>query len=100
MMSSKSRFNQAGICPLNAFVAERLESRRLLSAGSLDPFFGNGGIDSVYIGSNSSGTLNKAVVALPDGRAYLAGGGLGDLALARITFDGEPDPTFGNGGVV
>lgn len=76
-------------------VVEMLEPRRLLSAGDLDAFYGNGGIASIM-----GGTVAKAVVSLPDGRAYVAGGGLQDVTLARVWFDGAPDRTFGTDGVV
>ncbi len=82
------------------FFSEPLEPRRLLAAGDLDLFYGNAGVESVPVGDNSSGTLAHAVVALPDGRAYVGGYGLNDVTLARLMFDGSPDPTFGAGGVV
>ena len=78
---------------------ERLEPRRLLSVGTLDPHYGAGGIAAfTYI--QGAGGSAVALAATPDGRAYVAGHSADLWGLARLTFDGQLDPTFGNGGVV
>jgi uncharacterized delta-60 repeat protein len=73
---------------------EALEARRLLSAGQLDPTFGNGGVvlDNTHPGAN-------AVVVQSDGKVVEAGlanyGGQAVLSLARFNANGTPDTTFG-----
>src|SRR5262245_49687801 len=78
---------------------ERLEDRRLLSAGALDPTFGSGG----KVTTDFGGVLDQAasVVIQPDGKVVAAGvGGFVDFALARYNANGTLDPTFGSGGKV
>ncbi len=74
-------------------IVERLEDRRLLSAGVLDKSFGdNGAADAEAFGPNQS--LQGAVI-LPNGKfvAFDAG-----LDLARFNADGSLDRSFGNNG--
>src|SRR3954469_22958235 len=78
-------------------LAQSLEPRCLLSIGELDPSYGEGGIARVEFNPHSGG-IATAVEALPDGRAYVAAWDSLDFSLARLTFDGDLDPTFGTGG--
>src|SRR5947209_4364554 len=85
----------------DAFPIERLESRQLLSAGQLDPLFGNDGVAQL---SGVSG-LFEAVKSLPSGKILAAGTAKGSdgkfsLLLARFNSDGKLDSTFGSGGDV
>ena len=86
---------------------ELLESRRLLSAGALDPSFSLDGkaTNPLRIGlGNDVHTLFAADVAVQtDGKTVVAGslqredfGGQSDFAVARFNFDGTIDKTFGD----
>lgn len=79
---------------------------RLLSAGTLDPSFGTGGVTTIDLGAEDEG---NALLLQPDGRIVVAGTAgaspetLGEdvFAVLRLTADGHLDPTFGDsGGVV
>jgi uncharacterized delta-60 repeat protein len=72
---------------------EALEDRCLLSAGALDPTFGNGGkaLASPYLSGIS------AVLLQPDGK-IVVGGGSGNMTLLRYNADGTLDTTFGGSG--
>src|SRR4051812_29195448 len=80
---------------------ERLERRRLLSAGDLDPTFGHGGFGSVSLGDV---TVQK-MLAQPDGKILVRGytarfNGEQDLlvpTLVRLNPDGSRDKSFGGG---
>ncbi|GIK39657.1 MAG: hypothetical protein BroJett011_34900 [Chloroflexota bacterium] len=67
--------------------------------GDLDPTFGNDGVVTTTIGSQSFG---RAVVLQPDGKIVVAGysGGSQAFALARYNSNGNLDDAFGNGGIV
>jgi uncharacterized delta-60 repeat protein len=69
-------------------------------AGALDPGYGNGGRVVLPVGDNAEAT---AFALQPDDRALLGGvaifGGEERFAIARLTPQGTPDGTFGNGGV-
>jgi uncharacterized delta-60 repeat protein len=92
---------------------ERLETRALLSAGSLDPSFGTGGeVTTDFLQTDGFSAYNfvKQAAAQPDGRVVVAGptsvdsadwiDDLSDFALARYNTDGSLDATFGTGGRV
>ena len=83
---------------------ETLESRRLLSAGSLDPFFGDGG--RVLLGSGKNPERIDQILPMSDGRTLAVGQlnpdgqfpSLPSLVLARFNADGSLDASFnGNG---
>jgi uncharacterized delta-60 repeat protein len=82
-------------------VAEPLESRRLLSAGDLDPTFGTAGVTSV--GFTHGGFDGPIALDYANGKTVVAGGfqdaGAGPRSgfLARLDAAGKPDPTFGGG---
>ena len=71
--------------------------------GALDPTFGAGGLVTHNLGRSIDDGGN-AVAIQGDGRIVAVGytwNGLDpDFAVARFTPDGQPDPTFGSGGVV
>jgi uncharacterized delta-60 repeat protein len=76
---------------------ESLEIRQLLSAGQLDPTFGNGGIVVTDQGlSNASGIMVQG-----DGKILMTafGDGPSGTHLARYNADGSLDSSFGNNGV-
>ena len=85
--------------------AERLESRTLLSAGSLDPTFDGDGVVLTPFHANVAllGELRKVAV-LPNGRIVAAGDtAYGEpyfATVARYHADGSPDLSFGTGGKV
>jgi uncharacterized delta-60 repeat protein len=84
---------------------EALEDRCLLSAGAIDPTFGNGGVVTTSL-SNSpyiSDTAH-AVLIQPNGKIVDAGttisGSSTVMGLARYNANGTLDSTFGKGGIV
>ena len=98
--------------------ADALEGRLLLTAGDLDPTFGNGGsvLTSPRVESQSAGYSNDAafggVEVQPDGKILVAGSSskttgtwpfsttTNDWGVVRLTPSGALDPTFGTGGRV
>ena len=64
--------------------------------GTLDPSRGTTGVGVTR--SAAAGPW-RALVAQPDGKVLVAGGGAG-LDVARFLADGTPDPSFGSGGSV
>src|SRR6516165_6968009 len=79
---------------------EALEDRCQLSAGALDPTFGNGGIvtTSTY---NGAPVGNVAIQA--DGKVLATSTpnnsrGIEEAAVTRFNSDGSLDTSFGNGG--
>src|SRR5262245_7706758 len=85
---------------------ERLDDRRLPSAGALDPTFGKGaGYVATSVGEYGSGA--EAVLIQPDGKILAAGSadlGTKDavppevFAVVRYQADGSLDTSFGTGG--
>ena len=69
---------------------ESLESRRLLTAGQLDPTFGNGGVVR-----DVSLPVASDVVVQPDGKVVEAAQFFGHISVARFNADGSPDKSFG-----
>ena len=79
---------------------ERLEPRRLLTAGQLDPSFGSDG--SVFAGNYPDFSIS-AIAVQPDGKVLAAGnGGTNNTStsIERFNVDGSLDPSFGTGGKV
>ena len=77
---------------------------RLNPDGSPDQSFGSGGIVRTPIGNPSLGDESLAV-ALDGGRIVVGGDadsgtGAGDFAVVRYLSEGQPDPSFGSGGIV
>src|SRR5712691_1227384 len=81
---------------------ESLESRCLLSAGSLDTSFDTDGIVTTPFGTSADEA--RAVAVQSDGKIVVAGratiGSTFDFALARYNADGSLDTSFGTGGKV
>jgi uncharacterized delta-60 repeat protein len=75
---------------------ERLETRTLLSAGALDPTFGNGGLVTTPI-LGSLDSIAQAMAVQPDGKVVVAGTSNGSV-VTRYNTDGTLDATFGTGG--
>lgn len=69
---------------------------RYNSDGSLDTSFGNGGLVSTDLGTQSDDA--RALAIQPDGRIILAGTAGEDIAVARYMPNGSLDPTFGSAG--
>ena len=83
---------------------ESLEPRLLLSAGSLDPSFGNGGELAVQFPTGQSITVVNDSLVQPDGKILVVGEANDptgpsktDFAIARLNPDGTPDAGFNNG---
>jgi uncharacterized delta-60 repeat protein len=72
---------------------------RLNSDGSLDTTYGNGGLRLLPPGSPFA--TARAITRLADGKLMVIGETREkDVVLARFDANGEPDGSFGNGGVV
>jgi uncharacterized delta-60 repeat protein len=80
---------------------ELLEDRCLLSAGQLDPTFGNGGLVTTDVPGATNDYAADITVTQPDGKIVVVGTisvvNTG-LAVARYNADGSLDTTFGSGG--
>jgi uncharacterized delta-60 repeat protein len=70
---------------------------RYRGGGKFDPSFGTQGKVTTDFGGADVAT---AVLRLPDGRFVVVGGTGQDFAVARYTFKGDPDMTFGTQGKV
>jgi uncharacterized delta-60 repeat protein len=79
------------------FASEKLEPRRLLSAGDLDLAFGTGGVTAI----EPAGLRAGSVAVLPDDRIVVLATDPADvnspLVVRRYTSGGEVDTTFGGG---
>src|SRR5258707_769467 len=75
---------------------EALEERRLLTDGSLDTTFGNGGKVITALGTDA---VPSDLVLGPDGAILVAGQSDNQVALVRYNADGSLDGGFGSGGV-
>jgi uncharacterized delta-60 repeat protein len=75
---------------------EVLESRRMLSAGALDPSFNGDGEATANFGGEVTVNANDLAVQT-DGKTVVVGGSSAlDFAVARFNIDGTPDTTFGS----
>src|SRR3954451_18221047 len=74
---------------------EPLERRQLMSAGALDPTFGQGGTAATPFGFFP---LDMALQA--DGKSVVIGTKDHHWQVARLNADGSADQTFGGGGLV
>lgn len=80
--------------------AGRIATARFLPSGRLDPSFGDGGAVGAAVTGAPLGEQGERVLRYPDGRLLVGtGSGLGG-ALLRYLPDGQPDPSFGSGGVL
>ena len=80
---------------------EMLEDRTLLSAGALDPTFGDGGVVSDPSTLFSPFNWNSVLAVQSDGRILEAISTPGcAFEIVRENTDGSPDATFGTGGAV
>ena len=71
---------------------EALECRTLLSAGDLDPTFGNNGVVLLP----AAGYLAFASTVQSDGKIVIVGS---NFFVERLNPDGSPDTSFGSGGI-
>jgi uncharacterized delta-60 repeat protein len=76
----------------------RLVVVRLLPNGSLDPQFGTDGTQ-LLPGATMGSETGRAIALEDDGRIVVAGTRGEQVLLARLTADGNPDASFGTGGV-
>src|SRR5213078_3184809 len=87
------------------FAPEPLESRRLLSAGDLDPSFGVGGRVERRLSDFDNAEYEDGIL-LSDDKILLAGGAasggeglfIDSYLLSRFNADGTPDTSFGDHG--
>jgi len=80
---------------------EPLESRRLLSAGDLDPSFaGDGTVTMDMPGAGALSDAANAVAVQNDGKLVVAASSGGHMTVLRYLADGSLDPSFGVGGTV
>src|SRR5262249_12135399 len=86
---------------------EPLEDRTLLTAGALDPTFGDGGLVTTDFRSITRDNPADLVVVQPDGKIVVAGSffpndfsATPEFALVRYNADGTLDSTFGTEGRV
>src|SRR5262245_24339615 len=78
---------------------EQLEDRTLLSAGALDPTFGDGGrLATSFVGASRDEAWDMAVQA--DGKIVAVGTSSGSFAVTRYNPGGTLDAGFGSGGQV
>ena len=81
--------------------SEGFSVARLLSNGSPDPSWGEGGVVTTHLGKFASAF---DVAVQPDGKIVVVGEAPGakneDFAIVRYLSNGELDPSFGEGGIV
>jgi uncharacterized delta-60 repeat protein len=77
---------------------DRLEARRLLSAGDPDLSFG-GGDGRVLTDFAGRADAAAAVAVQADAKLVVAGTSAGDVAVSRYRADGSPDTTFSGDGL-
>ncbi len=79
---------------------EPLEQRHLLTAGALDPTFGDGGIVTTDIGySGDDNAFDVATLSQGDGKLLVAGETDRGMTVVRYNADGTLDGTFGDAGI-
>jgi uncharacterized delta-60 repeat protein len=71
---------------------------RLSANGAKDPSFGANGEKTLIVGGVNGGSA-AAIIALPSGAIFAAGGGLQGTTLVSLAANGAPDPSFGTGGI-
>lgn len=81
------------------YISGTIVLARYASDGTIDPFFGNGGILTTTMPSHS---WEDEAVLQGDGKIVVIGGAAdtNSFVLVRYTNNGDLDPTFGNSGVV
>ena len=109
-VDTADRINVAGEGDNSTTGPRQLVAGRLLGDGSGDPGFGNGGwyVTGFTYGGDARGAGDGTTLAIDgSGRVLFSGAmnlgptsGAGeDIAVVRLGTDGQPDSTFGNGGV-
>jgi uncharacterized delta-60 repeat protein len=106
-VSGKAGMRSTSAAAVLRWSVEALEARTLLSVGSPDPTFGQGGQVTVQFPGPAVLTSVRDSAVQADGKVVIAGraadaaGGAGasDFAIARLNADGSVDTTFGAGGV-
>jgi uncharacterized delta-60 repeat protein len=97
---SAPRRRRAFLCLSHRPRLEALEDRRLLSAGALDPTFGNG--TGYVTTSPSNGGSGRAALSQPDGKILAAGivytSKAQEFGVVRYNTNGSLDTSFGSGG--
>ena len=82
-----------------------LETRSLLSSGTLNASFGAAGVQLVAAGTAEAGESARAMAITADGKIVIAGSATGgatgsDFALTELNADGSVNASFGAGGHV
>ena len=82
--------------------SEILEDRTLLSIGTLDPTFGDGGkvLTNLGFAPGSRETGWDIVTYQSDGKSVVVGGSENNAIAVRYNADGSLDQTFGSNGIV
>ncbi len=70
---------------------------RLTSAGTPDGSFGSGGKVTTSVSARDDAAF--ALLVQPDGKVVVAGEADGDFVVVRYTSTGQPDASFGSGGI-
>ena len=73
--------------------------QNLISAGSLDPGFGVGGVVYSETRNATSDTVADVVAYPSGGQSLVLGNATGDVTVMRLNADGVVDGTFGNLGI-
>jgi len=76
----------------------RLVVFRLLTDGSLDTTFGDGGIVELSVADHGDRHMGNSVLIEPDGRIVVAGSVGDQVMVLRLLPDGSPDDAFGASG--
>ncbi|MEO5558984.1 MAG: hypothetical protein ABIO49_04370 [Dokdonella sp.] len=103
-LQSDGKIVAAGRAPVDS-TATRTAVARLNTDGSRDTSFNGSGTATIDFGPAGMSSLAFDVKIQPDGRILLTGaaspgGSAISWVLARLTASGQPDLTFGNGGIL
>lgn len=101
-VDSQGRILEAGAVDPSGADSSDMAVARFLPNGSPDPSFSGDGLATVNAGGGTVFDAANEIALDPQGRIVLAGetnGGDPNVAVARLTDSGAPDPGFGTGGV-
>lgn len=76
------------------------QAARYTTDGNLDPAFGIGGLVTTDLSGSGSLDLGFSLAIQSDGKIVAVGRSGSDFGLVRYDAAGQPDPSFGSGGVV
>ena len=101
-VDSQGRILEAGAVDPSGADSSDMAVARFLPDGSPDRSFSGDGLATVNAGGGTVFDAANEIALDPQGRIVLAGytdGGDPNVAVARFTDSGTPDPSFGTGGV-